>query len=205
MKRIIYDLEFNTAFKIDRKTKQLKKGDAHPECPQEIIEIGAVKVNEDLQVEDMFQMMVKPTLYQRMHPKVKQKTKITMELLDTGLPFPEAVDLFREWMGTEEKLLCSWGIDDYNELKRNCEYHEIEMSWAAYRCDIQKMCMSFLNAPKGQQIGLKKAVLQFGVQTDERFHSALNDAVYTAKVLEAMEKQRKYQEEGGIEHGEKTV
>ncbi len=205
MKRIIYDLEFNTAFKIDRKTKQLKKGDAHPECPQEIIEIGAVKVDEDLKVVDIFQVMIKPALYQRMHPKVKQKTKITREMLDTGLPFPEAVDLFQEWMGSEAKLLCSWGIDDYHELKRNCEYHEIEMSWAEHRCDIQKICMSLLNAPKGQQIGLKNAVLRFGVETDGRFHSALNDAVYTAKVLEAMEIQRKYQEEGDAEHGEKTV
>lgn len=198
MKRIIYDLEFNTAFSIDKKTKQLKKGNAHPACPQEIIEIGAVKVDENLQIEDLFQVMVKPSLYRRMHPKVKQKTKITREMLDTGIPFPEAINLFREWMGNQEKSLCSWGIDDYHELKRNCQYHEMELTWADNPCDIQKMCMTFLKTPKGQQIGLKKAVLQLGVETDGRFHSALNDAIYTAKVLEAMELQRKCQKEESL-------
>ncbi|RQD70763.1 MAG: hypothetical protein D5S00_03180 [Tindallia sp. MSAO_Bac2] len=205
MERIVYDLEFNTAFKIDRKTRQLKKGNAHPDCPQEIIEIGAAKVDEQLRIIDTFQLMVKPVLYPRMHPTIKQKTKITSEILDTGVPFPEAINLFLDWMGRKEKMLCSWGIDDYNELKRNCEYHDIGMDWASNRCDVQKMCMQHFGSPKGQQVGLKKAVIHFGVEMDERFHSALNDAVYTAKILEALKNQRQQDEEGGGERGEKTV
>ncbi|SFH68711.1 Inhibitor of the KinA pathway to sporulation, predicted exonuclease [Tindallia magadiensis] len=190
MQRIIYDLEFNTAFKIDRKTKQLKKGNAHPKCPQEIVEVGAVKLNDEYEVIDSFQILVKPTLYQRMHPTIQKKTKITKEILDRGIFFPEAMRIFMEWIGNEPVQLCSWGMDDYNELKRNCEYHSIVMDLEIAWCDIQKMCMKAMEAPKGQQVGLKKAVTHFGIRMEERFHSALNDAVYTAKILEVLERER---------------
>ena len=76
MKYIIFDFEFNSSFRIDRRTKKLMKGRANPLCPQEIIEIGAVKTNEEIEIEDTFQMFVKPQLYTKMHPKVKKKTKI---------------------------------------------------------------------------------------------------------------------------------
>ncbi|SDY64059.1 3'-5' exonuclease [Tindallia californiensis] len=205
MQRIIYDLEFNTAFKIDRKTKQLKKGNAHPECPQEIVEVGAVKLNDEYEVIDSFQIMVKPTLYQRMHPTIQKKTKITREILDSGIFFPEAMKIFKEWIGDDPVQLCSWGMDDYNELKRNCDYHCIVMDLKITWCDVQKMCMKVMEAPKGQQVGLKKAVTHFGITMEERFHSALNDAVYTAKILEALERQKESFENLGLLEGEKIA
>ena len=194
MTQIIYDFEFNTAFRIDRQTRRLLKGDAHPECPQEIIEIGAVKLNDQLCIEDTFQMMIKPTLYHKMHPKIRQKTKITAEELQYGVTFPEAIQAFREWMGAEEPVMGSWGIDDHQELERNCRFHKLETKWFQQHLDIQKLCMRHLEMPKGQQVGLKKAVEHFGIELENSFHKALHDAIYTAHVYRAL---KTTQETGG--------
>lgn len=186
MTQIIYDFEFNTAFKIDRHTRRLLKGDAHPECPQEIIEIGAVRLNDRLEVEDTFQMMIKPSLYHKMHPKIRQKTKITREELELGTPFREAIVIFREWIGSEDSVMGSWGIDDHQELVRNCRFHHIDTTWFQRHVDIQQLCMKHLEMPKGYQVGLKKAVQHFGIHLDNSFHKALHDAIYTAHVYRAL-------------------
>jgi len=128
MKYIIFDLEFNAPFKIDRKTKQLKRGNTIPLCPQEIIEIGAVKVNSNLEIEDTFQQFVKPQLYIKLHPKVKSKTRITSTDLAEGASIYDAVKTFREWISEEDFILCSWGKDDINELLRNCKYFHLHLS-----------------------------------------------------------------------------
>jgi len=186
MAQIIYDLEFNTAYKIDRITRRLLKGDAHPECPQEIIEIGAVKLNDSGDILDTFQMMVKPKLYHKMHPKIRQKTKITMDQLELGIPFSEAVQVFRDWITADEPVMGSWGMDDHQEFMRNCKFHGLETQWFQKHVDIQKLCMKHFALPKGQQVGLKKAVEYFGIHLNNSFHKALHDAIYTAHVYRAL-------------------
>ncbi|MBM7613557.1 3'-5' exonuclease [Alkaliphilus hydrothermalis] len=190
MKYIIFDLEFNSAFKINRRTKQLMRGDTNPQCPQEIIEIGAVKTNLKVEVEDTFKQYVKPQLYTKIHPKVKQKTLITNEDLMMGVPFEEAIDSFKEWIGDGDFILCSWGRDDINELKRNCSFHKINTDWFDKYLDIQRKCMNALNLPKGQQIGLKNALETLEIEINSTFHQALNDAMYTAKILKELKGDR---------------
>jgi len=191
MKYIIFDLEFNSAFSIDKRTKQLAKGDSNPLCPQEIIEIGAVKLNSKLEIEDTFKSFVQPKLYKRIHPKVKQKTKITKEDLSNGLPIDEAIKMFRNWIEVEDFILCSWGKDDINELKRNCSFFKIKTHWIKQFCDIQNLCVKYLNNGNSQQIGLKTAVQEFNIDTDYQFHKALNDSIYTAKIFKEIKNNSK--------------
>ncbi|QUH26630.1 3'-5' exonuclease [Serpentinicella alkaliphila] len=190
MKYIIFDLEFNTAFEIDKKTKRLMKGKSNPLCPQEIIEIGAVKLNSKLEIEDTFEFFVQPKLYKKLHPKVKQKTKITKEDIMNGLPFNEVIKLFKDWINEEDFVLCSWGKDDINELQRNCAFFKIKTNWIKQFCDIQNLCMKYLNGSNSQQIGLKNAVKEFNIDIDSQFHKALNDSIYTAKIFKEIKYNR---------------
>ncbi|SDK24635.1 3'-5' exonuclease [Natronincola ferrireducens] len=186
MKYIIFDLEFNSPFKINRKTNQLMRGDTNPLCPQEIIEIGAVKTNNEIQIEDTFKLFVRPQLYPKLHPKVKKKTKITKEDLQDGLPFQEAIKAFKEWIEEDDFIMASWGIDDINELKRNCDFFNIKTPWITKICDVQKECMNYLDIPTGRQIGLKNAVETFHIDINYKFHKALNDAIYTAEIFKKL-------------------
>ena len=187
MNYVIVDFEFNTAYRIDQKTKRLLKGNAHPQCPQEIIEIGAVRLDESNTIVDTFQTMVKPRLYHRMHPKIRQKTRITCDQLALGVPFGEAITAFREWVGTQSITLGSWGQDDHNELLRNCIFHQLDLNWYENHLDVQQLCMRHLGMKKGNQIGLKKAVEHFGIKVEHTFHQALHDAIYTAHVFRALQ------------------
>ena len=186
LKYIIFDLEFNAPFKIDRKTKQLKRGNTNPLCPQEIIEIGAVKVTEEFEIEDSFQQFIKPQLYLKLHPKVKSKTQISLEDIQGGIAIDEAIAGFRNWIGEAEYVLCSWGADDINELKRNCKYFKISIEWIDRFKDIQRASMKELNLPMNQQLGLKRALEILDIAIDNKFHKALNDSIYTAKILKAI-------------------
>ena len=57
MNYIVLDLEFNQAFPF----KSGKKVEPNPECPFEIIQIGAVKLNERFEQLDSFNCMISPS------------------------------------------------------------------------------------------------------------------------------------------------
>lgn len=77
MNYIVLDLEFNQAFPF----KSGKKVEPNPECPFEIIQIGAVKLNEHFEQLDSFNCMISPQIYPRLHPFVEKITGIRPKML----------------------------------------------------------------------------------------------------------------------------
>lgn len=79
MSYVILDLEWNGSY-----SKVLHK------FVNEIIEIGAVKLDDELNVCDTFTMLVAPKIGKKLCSKVKQLTKITNEeLKDEGVSLSE--------------------------------------------------------------------------------------------------------------------
>ena len=58
MNYIVFDLEFNQGYKYKRKNKSR----INPKCRFEIIQIGAVKLNDKLETIDRFDKLVKPQI-----------------------------------------------------------------------------------------------------------------------------------------------
>lgn len=56
----------------------------------EIVQIGAVKLDENYHILDTFKIMVSPKYYTKMNKKVSKLTKITTEERQYGFPFPVA-------------------------------------------------------------------------------------------------------------------
>ena len=182
MNYIVFDLENNCAFSINKITGKLEKGHANSICPNEVIEIGAVKLDENLEVIDTLRIYIKPKLYKQIHPKVKKKTKITISKLSNASPFKQAIKDFANWI-KPEYILCCWGRDDILTLKRNCEYHKLNCDWISKYIDVQHMITEYLNHP--HSIGLKDALGKFNISIEDQLHDALNDAAYTAKLIQA--------------------
>ena len=63
----VLDLEFNQAYDFGDDSSQ---AEPNPKCRFEIIQIGAVKVDDNFKVHDKFNIYIKPTLYPRIHPYV---------------------------------------------------------------------------------------------------------------------------------------
>lgn len=178
MNYIIYDLEFNQAFDKNNKNSTL---------PFEIIQIGALKVNEDFEIVDSFNRLIKPTLYKEIHPYVENLTGITTNMLNKNNSFPKVYRDFLKFIGKEPFVSCVWGVCDIRELIKNIQYHDLNMvdDFKRY-IDVQTVVCKLLKCQKGIKIGLKDAVEHFRIPIESEFHDALNDAYYTTQVFQKL-------------------
>ena len=98
MKYVIFDLEWNNAFDY-KEQKGLN----------EIIEIGAVKLDEDLNIADTYTQLIKPKLSKKLSKRFVDLTSITKEeISEMGIPFERAMLAFSQWVGNEETVFMSW-------------------------------------------------------------------------------------------------
>lgn len=110
MSYVILDLEWNGSY-----SKVLHK------FVNEIIEIGAVKLDDELNVCDTFTMLVAPKIGKKLCSKVKQLTKITNEeLKDEGVSFIRAISLFSDFLGRQ----CAY---DMERLRPSCSYRKLQL------------------------------------------------------------------------------
>lgn len=174
MEYIIFDLEFNMFFKF-------KEGESvNPALKNEIIQIGAVKLNDRLETIGEFNFIIKPVIYKRINPYVKRKTNINSGMLVQGKSFREAIESFSAWLG-KDSILCSWGHDDILGLRDNCLFFGFdELSFDKY-INIQQMYMQHVGLSK--QPSLESAVEGLGIEKNSPFHDALSDAAYTSEIF----------------------
>lgn len=179
MNYIVFDLEFNQGYKYKRKNKSR----INPKCIFEIIQIGAVKLNNKLEIIDRFDKLVKPQIYKCLHQFISDMTDITIEKLTESDPFAEVYAEFIEFIG-DNSILCTWGVADMRELVRNINYHQLDSSLLTRDyIDIQRIASKYFETPNGNSIGLKNAVECLSLPLTSQFHDAFNDAYYTAEVF----------------------
>ncbi len=180
MDYIVYDTEFSQPQpKLYNPNSRFKPNVI---SPFEVIEIGAARVSEDLEITGTYNCLVKPVIYRRLSPIVIKKTGIKPHDLEKGMNFKRAIEGFKEFCG-EDFILCTWSSNDVQILQRNCQYHKIESDWIGQYYDVQKHCTKVLGCPKNQTIGLKNALLALDIEVDGKLHRAQEDAYYTAKVF----------------------
>lgn len=178
---IIFDLEFNQAFNEDDR-KEISK------CPFEIIQIGALKLDDNLAFLSSFNALVKPKIYKAMHPYVSEITKISNDDLSSAKTFDIIFEEFVNFIGEKDNMFCVWGMVDMKELFRNISYHELNMNAIPKMyINIQQYASKFLKSPKGKNIGLRNAVELFNVPLNKDFHDAFNDAYYTAEIFKKLQ------------------
>ena len=116
---IIIDLEFNNLKNITNYHKDFfeKYGDFEGiDLENEIIEIGAVKVDKYMKPVSEIREYIKPSIFPIINPVVTEITKIDANILnDKGVTFEEAIGKLKD-MFEEGDVLCSWAKDDVVEL-----------------------------------------------------------------------------------------
>lgn len=145
----------------------------------EIIQIGAVRVTDRQIVGDEFQALIKPKYYRKLNKKVVSLTGIKDAMLsERGIPFPEAVERFRDWCG-EDCVFLTWGFDDIGILKENMALHNIDSSWIDRWYNAQMIFNAQTDGATAQK-ALKTAMQMAGVEASRPAHDALGDAYHTA-------------------------
>lgn len=175
MNYIVLDLEWNQGEKTAEETTGLLF---------EIIEIGAIKMNEEFKMIGEFSEIVKPQVYHEMHHVTSKLIHMQMEELERGKPFDEVCKRFLEWCGEDEYIFCTWGSLDLLELQRNMKYYQMKpiADKPFAFLDIQKLFALGLEEPKERR-SLEYGIDFLKIVKDIPFHRAFSDAYYTAKIL----------------------
>ncbi|MGL6220266.1 MAG: exonuclease domain-containing protein, partial [Lacrimispora sphenoides] len=154
----------------------------------EIIEIGAVKLNEALEEVEEFKRLIRPRIYPELHEKILEVTHMDQKtLMEEGCNFEEAVREFLMWCG-EETVFCTWGSMDLTELQRNIAFYGIPNPFPKpfLYYDVQKLYSLLYGDGKDRQ-SLDIAVLELQIMEERPFHRALDDAHYTGRVMNQMD------------------
>lgn len=151
----------------------------------EVIQIGAVKLGDDFSVLDELSIPIRPTHYVDIHPRVRRMTHLGRAELEDAPAFPEAMAQFSDWCG-EDYVFLTWGGDDISVLKQNLDFFEFGGA-EARMFDVQRYYAEARELG-ARQTSLKTAMEQLGIDPDEArdFHNAVNDAFYTALVLQKL-------------------
>lgn len=179
MDYVVFDLEWNQC------PQGKEKEDSH--LPFEIIEIGAIKLNDKREVIDKFQALVKPQVYKWIHTKTREVIHMDYKSLMSGKPFPTVAREFLEWCG-EDYMLCTWGDLDIMELQRNLKYYHKKdyLKGPLFYYDIQKIFgLNFMDDKSRKS--LEYAIDYLEIPKEQTFHRALSDAYYTAQIFQKLD------------------
>ena len=92
MNYIVLDMEWNQPWPGSPSSRKVLP----VQIRGEIIQIGAVRVTEDQQVTDEFQVMIKPKYYRHLNRRVSKLTGIKdSRLKEEGVSFAYAMEQFR--------------------------------------------------------------------------------------------------------------
>ena len=155
----------------------------------EIIQMGAVRVSEEQLVLDEFQVLVRPKFYRSLNRRVSKLTGIKeSRLREEGVPFPEAIEAFRQWCG-EDIVFLTWGFDDIGILRENLQLHGLDIDWTGRWYNAQMMFNAQTDGSTAQK-ALKTAMEIFGIEATRPAHDALGDAYHTALICARLDLQK---------------
>ena len=177
MNYIVLDMEWNQPWPGSPSSRKVLP----VQIRGEIIQIGAVRVTEDQQVADEFQVMVKPKYYRHLNRRVSKLTGIKeSRLKEEGVSFAYAMEQFRAWCG-EDIVFLTWGFDDIGILRENLQLHGLETDWTGKWYNAQMIFNAQTDGSTAQK-ALKTAMAEFGIEATRPAHDALGDAYHTALI-----------------------
>ena len=177
MNYIVMDMEWNQPWPGSPSSKKVLP----VQIRGEIIQIGAVRVTEDQQVADEFQILIKPKYYRHLNRRVSKLTGIKeTQLREEGVPFPEAIEAFRNWCG-EDIIFLTWGFDDIGILRENLMLFNLNTDFTEKWYNAQMIFNAQTDGSTAQK-ALKTAMAEFGIEATRPAHDALGDAYHTALI-----------------------
>lgn len=182
MNYIVMDLEWNQS--------STGKEPEVARMPFEIIEIGAIKLNDNFDMVGEFSQLIKPAVYPRLYHITRKLIHLQMEELERGGKFTDVAGEYRLWCG-DDHILCTWGPADITEFQRNLSFYGMPLikDGPVEYLDVQKLFALSFAKDKNSRLSLENAVDILEIEKDIPFHRAFSDAYYTAKVLARISKE----------------
>lgn len=173
---VILDLEWNGTY-----SRRLKG------FMNEIIEFGAVKVDEHLNIIDTFEALVRPQVGKKISGKIKTLTSITNEDLEGGLQYMQVISQFRKWAG--DAVFMTWGTSDILALIENCHYFcgNKHIPFLKRYVNLQSYCEKMLDYDTTKQMGLSTSAQLLKINEDGfDHHRALGDSLLSLRCFQKL-------------------
>jgi len=181
---IVMDLEWNqsnTRYRAERNGVRLEG---------EIVEIGAVRVDENMEILEQYCEFIKPECYKKMNRQVTELTDITNDMVDHARPFAEVMTEFLNWCG--EDAFLTWSENDIIMIEDNMLFHGMNIDDLP-RCFDMQLLFDDQITQEDRSFALSYAMWKLDIKP-ERSHDALNDAVNTVEVLRRLDLSEGFEE-----------
>ena len=180
MKHIVVDLEMNEISGKYRREKAM--------CKMEIIEIGAVLLDENYMEIGHFKTLVKPQFNEKIGALYESITGITTEMVQNAPVFADGLQMFLSWCRSvkDEIRLYQWSDSDLMQITKEMNLKKVNLSeeeqnfltvWNDFQREYGEKLMLH------RQVSLKNAVMYAGLDFEGKEHDALCDARNTGILL----------------------
>lgn len=176
MNYIILDLEWDSTYFVKQKR-----------FINQILQIGAVKLDEKFNVTDTFEVTIKSSVSKRVTGRFASLTGITTEIMRNGLPFSQAVEKYNAWVG-KDTVTMTWSNSDlYTIIENEDNLLDGQRFKIEKYLDLQKFIqkeMYLKGYEDKNQVSLALAAEYLGVETQNiDFHTAKDDSLVCAYLL----------------------
>lgn len=158
---------------------------------QEIIQIGAVILDESFSVVTEFSTYIRPK-YGKMDRRISKLTGIKSDQLKHAPLLEEGLEMFMDWMSHfYVERIYAWSESDYYQFKYEIKHKNIESPEAEWLLrkenwiDYQEIFGQRIHAT--QDIALEEALMLSEIYFQGHAHNGLDDAINTAFLIEKLE------------------
>ncbi|MCQ2459915.1 MAG: exonuclease domain-containing protein [Ruminococcus sp.] len=171
----------------------------------ELIQIGAVLVDDNLEIADTFMTYVKPQ-YGAIDDFIEKLTGISPANVANAPESKEAIQLFTDWIPDDAQIV-SWSESDADQIISeldgkyidNPKMEDLLDTWI----DCQITFSEKMNNTR-RSYKLSEALIIADIFYDEGEHDALVDAKNTAQLFIKMEKEEEFQINSYLKQGEQN-
>ena len=181
MAYIVFDMEWNQPMCA----AQPQKGKNGVKLSGEIMQIGAIKLNDNLEIMGDFSLCVRPHFYKRLNKRVRELTGISKEELLAADIFPAVFAQFDAFCG-ENPIMLTWGFDDIPILRQNLVAWDLGTEICENSYNLQTIFNTQTDGGKSQR-SLAFALEYFNIEATLEAHDALHDAYHTALVAKKLD------------------
>jgi len=183
MNYIIFDLE-STCWKSNPGERRKR----------EIIEIGAVKLNDQFQTIDEFDQFVRQTINRHLTKFCMNLTSITQDDVRVAQPLEVVIRQFEAWILNEshDVKMISWGQFDKDQILKECSLKNIVTSMESILSQHVNLKSVFAKMRKIKQCGMTTALKILDIPLEGTHHRGIDDARNIAKIFRILEKSKSY-------------
>lgn len=147
----------------------------------EIIEIGAVKLDKDGNEIGRYSKFSKPLLFPIISEFCNSLTTITQEDIDNSDDLCEVLVDFLKWV--DGGILVSWGHYDKSQMKKDLIRNGLDFLLNELNGHISLKHLHGKRNGNKRGFGMKKALIMEGFKLDGTHHRGIDDAINITKIF----------------------